>query len=316
MPRTLNVGATGEDVRALQRLLNFHFPLPWWVPLTEDGIFGSKTRARVVEFQSVNNLLVDGIVGPQTRQTLLDSRTFSFNASIAPIAEELSPHKLQLSGGPNLAGSKAKQLPFVLAQATTPTTPGPSGAPSGPATLTQRTVQLQMGQQLSINPYFLSPLVITGQVSWLFRRNGLTDFTITAAGQFAFNQQSGPMPNGGWSGQGAVQWGPTGILKIGDFDLLNPFVTLMLQKNQGQPPSFGLGIGNQINWTLWSLPHPSIPNVDRRNLGLFVNGQLVTNTFLPIGTPPPGSLPSGQFSAPGVQILGGVSWTMDWTPKP
>ena len=316
MPRTLSAGSTGEDVRALQRLLNFHFPLPWWAPLAEDGIFGSKTRARILEFQSINHLLVDGIVGPKTRETLLDSRTFSFNASIAPIAEEYSPYKLQLSGGPNLAGSKAKQLPFLLAQATTATPSAPSGTPSGPATLAQRTVQVQTGQQVSINPFFLSPLVITGQVNWLFRRNGLTDFTITTAGQLALNQQSGPKPSGGWTGQGAVQWGPTGFLKVGRFDLLNPFVTLMLQKNQGQPPSFGLGIGNQVNWTLWSSKHPSIPDADRRNIGLFINGQLVTNTFLPIGTPPPGSLPSGQFSAPGAQILVGASWTMDWTPKP
>jgi peptidoglycan hydrolase-like protein with peptidoglycan-binding domain len=301
MPRTLSHGCTGKDVRALQRLLNFHLYRPLWTPpLAVDGIFGPKTNARVLEFQKRNGLTVDGLVGPNTRRTLLDSRAFSFHATIAPHDEAppVQTARLNRGRGP------------VFAQVATPT-----GQPSGPQTLAQRTVQLQAGQQLSLEPFFFSPLVVTGQVNWLFRRNGLPDTTITAGGQFAFNQQTGQKPSGGWTGQGFVQWGPSGLLKIGDFDLVNPFVAVMLQQNQGQPPSIGLGLGNQVTWTIWSLPHPSIPGLDRRNIGLFVNGQLVTNTFLPLGTPPNGSPPAGQFSN-GAQVLFGATWTMDWTPRP
>src|SRR5262249_14501367 len=131
------------------------------------------------------------------------------------------------------------------------------------------------------------------------------DFQISAGGQFALNQQTGPRPNGGWSGQGFVQWGPVGFLKVGGFDLLNPFVAVMLQVNQGQAPSVGLGLGNQINWTLWSPPHPTIPNADRQNIGIFLNTQLVTNT----------DLTTGRTSAPGGQFLAGATWTFDWTPR-
>jgi hypothetical protein len=50
---------------SLQALLNARGPtsLP---ELDEDGIFGPKTMARVMEFQRNNGLQVDGIVGPQT----------------------------------------------------------------------------------------------------------------------------------------------------------------------------------------------------------------------------------------------------------
>ncbi len=70
MPRLLSAGATGPDVRDLQSRLNLAPPtqLP---PLAVDGIFGPKTRARVVEFQKNKGLVADGIVGPKTWAALL-----------------------------------------------------------------------------------------------------------------------------------------------------------------------------------------------------------------------------------------------------
>jgi peptidoglycan hydrolase-like protein with peptidoglycan-binding domain len=309
MLRNLTSGCTGADVRALQQVLNFHLYAPRWKSLAPDGIFGPLTKERVLIFQSLNRLTADAIVGYKTREILLDSRTFTFNAEITPVATAPKPQSAARSAFALTSGRP------LLAQVSSPVSPTVgTPPPAGPATLAQRTVQVNVGQQVSVNPFFFSPVVMGGQVSWMFRRDGSFDSTFTAAGQFAFNQQTGPKPNGGWTGQGSVQWGPNGILKLGAFDLLNPFVTIMLSQNQGQPPSVGLGLGNQINWTLWSSPHPTLPNVDKRNLGLFVNGQIVTNTFLPFGAPPPGSLPFGRFSAPGGQVLFGASWTMDWTP--
>src|SRR5215471_13319465 len=64
----LSFGSSGDAVRLLQAALNLGKSL---LPkLAEDGVFGSKTRGRVVEFQGQNKLLQDGIVGPMTWEAL------------------------------------------------------------------------------------------------------------------------------------------------------------------------------------------------------------------------------------------------------
>lgn len=70
MSRTLSQGMTGQDVRALQDVLNFH--IRRGEALKVDGIFGPKTHARVLEFQKVNGLQVDGLVGPRTEGQLFE----------------------------------------------------------------------------------------------------------------------------------------------------------------------------------------------------------------------------------------------------
>ena len=78
------------------------------------------------------------------------------------------------------------------------------------------------------------------------------------------------------------------------FDLLNPFVVAMIQQNQGQPPSIGVGIGNQMNYKL----------TPDGFLSLFINGQLVSNT----------GLNNGSTAAPAGQVLGGIGLTIDSLP--
>lgn len=74
----LKVGSQGDRVRKLQIQLN-----NWGVPpqpggtLKVDGIFGPETRQSVIRFQEFKQLKVDGIVGPQTSQALWEPR---FNA--------------------------------------------------------------------------------------------------------------------------------------------------------------------------------------------------------------------------------------------
>ena len=53
--RILGFGCTGPDVVNLQLLLNHHLGLPRQ-PLAPDGTFGPLTRARVIEFQTLNRL--------------------------------------------------------------------------------------------------------------------------------------------------------------------------------------------------------------------------------------------------------------------
>ena len=64
--RSLKKGAQGEDVRALQEMLN----QLGYNAGTADGIFGAKTEAAVKRLQADFNLTVDGIAGPQTLELL------------------------------------------------------------------------------------------------------------------------------------------------------------------------------------------------------------------------------------------------------
>ncbi|RCJ22027.1 peptidoglycan-binding protein [Nostoc minutum NIES-26] len=60
-PITLRIGSRGAAVSQVQRALG----------VQPTGYYGSVTASRVREFQARNNLLVDGVVGPQTRSVLL-----------------------------------------------------------------------------------------------------------------------------------------------------------------------------------------------------------------------------------------------------
>lgn len=64
--RTLKKGAQGEDVRAMQEMLN---NLGYYCG-TADGIFGNKTSEAVKDFQEYNNLTIDGVAGPKTLEIL------------------------------------------------------------------------------------------------------------------------------------------------------------------------------------------------------------------------------------------------------
>lgn len=73
---TFRLFSQGAQVAYLQDAMN-RLPsnAPWsssaGEPLKVDGIFGPKTAARVKQFQQQNGLVVDGVVGPQTRQALM-----------------------------------------------------------------------------------------------------------------------------------------------------------------------------------------------------------------------------------------------------
>ncbi|HNX28235.1 MAG TPA: peptidoglycan-binding protein [Syntrophomonadaceae bacterium] len=64
--RLLELGSEGSDVREVQLLLK---KLGYY-KFKADGVFGLQTEAAVRRFQTDNNLVVDGIVGPQTRWEL------------------------------------------------------------------------------------------------------------------------------------------------------------------------------------------------------------------------------------------------------
>jgi len=72
IPPTIRQGSTGECVKALQHGLNLwgvnsgsKKSVPY-LPLTVDGVFGSKTTSVVKAYQKSKGLTQDGVVGPNT----------------------------------------------------------------------------------------------------------------------------------------------------------------------------------------------------------------------------------------------------------
>jgi zinc D-Ala-D-Ala carboxypeptidase len=61
-------GKTGQEVRAVQRLLKDKFGYN----VNVDGIFGPDTTNAVKQFQTAKGLTSDGIVGPKTWQKLIE----------------------------------------------------------------------------------------------------------------------------------------------------------------------------------------------------------------------------------------------------
>ena len=76
---TVRLGASGDTVKNLQRLLNGQTSLK----LKVDGKFGSQTDRAVKEFQRANGLRVDGIVGRETWTALT-------RPTVAPVAPKTS----------------------------------------------------------------------------------------------------------------------------------------------------------------------------------------------------------------------------------
>jgi hypothetical protein len=77
---TLKHGNTGDEVTALQYLLN-----SYGYALAADGIFGVGTRSAVQSFQSSKGLAVDGIVGPNTWNALVSGKTVKSGNSGAAV---------------------------------------------------------------------------------------------------------------------------------------------------------------------------------------------------------------------------------------
>jgi hypothetical protein len=145
---------------------------------------------------------------------------------------------------------------------------------------------LLVGQQVSVNPWFISPIVITGQINNVIRNPGRPPFTSSFGGQFAVNQLGSP--SGRFTGQAFANFSVGGGVLLGPLDLWNPFVMVFSQKNDGQPLQAGLAFGNQANINLLG---------DR--LFIFLNTQVV-NTI---------DLSTGQVAAPAGQATLGIGWT-------
>lgn len=95
MTRMLSTGMTGDDVKMLQAVLNYHRDPILDEVLAVDGIFGNRTKDRVKSFQAKNQLDPDGIVGPKTRQELMTICRFTAEYVVSvdppPVAQPVGP---------------------------------------------------------------------------------------------------------------------------------------------------------------------------------------------------------------------------------
>lgn len=94
----LKVGATGSQVLTLQKNLK----TLGYDPGPLDGIYGSKTKAAVLNFQQANKLQADGIYGPQTEKALVQA--LQNNPGNSPAADEILATAKNLIGVPYLWG--------------------------------------------------------------------------------------------------------------------------------------------------------------------------------------------------------------------
>ena len=82
--QVLRLGSSGADVRRLQQALNRCMLVPGnritsppLARLQEDGQYGARTGAMVREFQRLNGVTVDGVVGPITSYLIFPFITFT-----------------------------------------------------------------------------------------------------------------------------------------------------------------------------------------------------------------------------------------------
>lgn len=96
--RTLKEGMSGSDVSELQSLLNM---------AKVDGVFGAKTLEEVILFQTLHNLVPDGVVGAKTQailSTLIKPKPMTYSKSFTDSVNNTLGYEGGLTQDPNDPG--------------------------------------------------------------------------------------------------------------------------------------------------------------------------------------------------------------------
>ena len=100
----LRTGSKGQEVRELQVALG----------IKADGVFGEKTHDAVLAYQRKHNLIVDGIVGPQTFAVLRASNiSTDLSEKVYSPADGLLVNKYFLPEGQYFPGPHKKEFLFL-----------------------------------------------------------------------------------------------------------------------------------------------------------------------------------------------------------
>lgn len=143
----LSYGSSGDDVRTLQQNLN----TVGNYGLDVDGGYGPKTQAAVRDFQTKNNIAVDGVAGPETNGALQARLAQGPIYSTQPVAPVTSPASVgnsstysQTSTTTTTGGQAAEHYDAPDPGAATP---APTG-PTTPAPTVEAPPASQLGDQL------------------------------------------------------------------------------------------------------------------------------------------------------------------------
>jgi hypothetical protein len=261
-PRTLSFGMTGADVRDLQAALNYHLrppnpphtppgdPRP---PLATDGIFGPLTQARVKEFQRLNNLDDDGVVGHLTRPLLTSARSVLVKIPISKTRDRIELQRSRVRAPTsrfNLGGG-----PITQQQ------PAPSTPLLSPVKLQNR--QIQIGGNLTLDP-ILGPgaqakaLFLVVQWTWVEQKDG-RHLELALGGQAATALTLDPLGLAP-SVQSFAQATVADVVAFdsANFHLFSPSAQISYQSNflgsVLKSNSVGFSVQNQITWDATKTP--------------------------------------------------------------
>ena len=292
MLRDLSLGSAGPDVKELQGLLNYHLRAPL-IPLAPDGQFGRLTDARLRQFQTVNQIHVDGIVGPQTRSLLYATITMRLNTRVSlgkgqPIAVAARAARSGAFGGRVLLASAGDSLP---AGAFPTASPSPSAPPT--PSLHLDNIQIQAGGQRTFTPWIgpsspsFDSLLVSAQATFLKVSDG-PHLELALGGQFAVSPK---LSDGKYNAQGFFQITGADLIAPGRFHLLSPFAQVSFQSNffPFGSPTVGLTAGNQLSF-----------DIIKDRWMFFVQGALAANLSLNDGT-----------ASVSPQVIGGMTWQFD-----
>ena len=258
MPRPLSIGMNGQDVADLQAALNYHLrpaapphtpPIPKYPRLDVDGKFGGVTDSRLREFQRLNGLVDDGVVGKNTRPLLTKAKRVTVRIPISPQDDPPVSQNVPSS----LAISSRE---FGFGQTISPTqSVGQSKPFIAPVKLQNR--QVAMGGNLTLDP-IIGPgsqsksLFLSVQWTWVEQRDG-RHLELTLGNQLAAaltNETFGLTSNA----QSFAQVSVADVLAIDSakLHLFSPSAQIGFQANvvQGVLKSMSVGVSaqNQIAW--------------------------------------------------------------------
>jgi len=277
MPRTLSIGMTGSDVADLQAALNYHLHTPIYPeigpfvqPLEVDGIFGDHTDERLREFQRLNNLDDDGVVGRNTRPMLNVVRRITVKIPIFNPNDDDPPaigansvgSSVGFAGLARPGGGGPRQGLRSLSSGGLFASPPQTAPPSPiiqPVQLANR--QVQVGGNLTLDP-LIGPgapskaIFLAVQWTWVERKDG-RHLELSLGTQFA----RGLAKNTGdlnVSVQSFAQVSIADLVTLGsNFHLFNLSAQASYQgnflKDAPGSTSIGVSVQNQITWDMFKI---------------------------------------------------------------